>query len=142
MSSPHHTDPLLVAGVAAGGSLGSLARYGLTLALPSHGGWPVATLAGNLLGAFLLGLLLQLLALAGRETVRRRWLRLTLGTGVLGGFTTYSALALEARDLLADGRTGLAVAYALVTVVGGTSASLLGSLLVGRLRPARRGTRS
>lgn len=142
MSSPHHTDPLLVAGVAAGGALGSLARYGLTLAVPSHGGWPVVTLAENLVGAFLLGLLLQLLALAGRETARRRWLRLTLGTGVLGGFTTYSALALEARGLLAGGRTGLALAYALVTVAGGTVAGLLGVLLAGRVRAARVGSRS
>ena len=119
MSRPH-ADPRLVASVAAGGALGSLARYGLSHALPSVGGWPVATLTENLLGAFLLGLLLETLGRAGAETPRRRWLRLTLGTGVLGGFTTYSALALETHGLLAEGRAGMALGYALLTVLGGT----------------------
>ena len=136
MSRPH-ADPRLVASVAAGGALGSLARYGLNHALPSVGGWPVATLTENLLGAFLLGLLLEALGRAGAETPRRRWLRLTLGTGVLGGFTTYSALALETHGLLAEGRAGVALGYALLTVLGGTVTCLAGMALA-----ARRGSRA
>ena len=57
---------------------------------------------------------------------RRRQARLLLGTGFLGGFTTYSALAVEADGLLRGGRVGLAVAYALTTVVVGLVASLAG----------------
>ncbi len=142
MRRPHHTDPLLIASVAAGGAVGSLARYGLSRAVPVAGGWPLGTLVENLVGAFLLGLLLQALALRGAETPRLRWLRLTLGTGVLGGFTTYSALALETRDLLADGRAGVALAYAVVTVVGGTVTCLAGVALAGRARPPQPGSSS
>ncbi len=134
MTRPHHTDPLLVASVAAGGALGSLARYGLSHALPARGGWPVGTLAENLAGAFLLGLLLQGLLRRGHETPRLRWLRLTLGTGVLGGFTTYSAFALELHGLLTGGRAWLALAYALVSVVGGALACA-GGVALGRLLP-------
>lgn len=133
-SRSHHTDPLLVLSVAAGGALGSLARYGLSHALSARGGWPVGTLVENVAGAFLLGLLLQWLLLAGHETPRRRWLRLTLGTGVLGGFTTYSAVALDLHGLLAAGRTGLAAVYAAVTVLGGAAACLGGMALAGTLR--------
>ena len=135
MTRPHHTDPVLVASVAGGGALGSLARYGLSHALPPLGGVPLATLAENLLGAFLLGFLLQWLLGRGHETHRRRWLRLTLGTGVLGGFTTYSAFALELHGLLADGRVGLAAGYALVSVVGGTLACVGGVALAGVAAP-------
>ncbi len=138
MSRPHHTDPVLVASVAAGGALGSLARYGLSHAVHPRGGVPLGTLTENLVGAFLLGLLLQWLLSRGHETHRRRWLRLTLGTGVLGGFTTYSAFALELRGLLADGRFGVAAGYALVSVVGGVLACLGGVMLAGAA--ARRGT--
>ncbi len=134
MSRPHHSDPVLVASVAAGGALGSLARYGLSLALRPRGGVPVATLIENVSGAFLLGLLLQLLLRGGHETPRRRWLRLTLGTGVLGGFTTYSALALELHGLLADGRLLVALGYAVATVAGGTAACVGGIALAGRVR--------
>lgn len=133
MTRPHHTDPLLVASVALGGGLGSLARYALNQAVPTRAGWPVGTLAENLAGAFLLGLLLQGLLRRGHETPRRRWARLTLGTGALGGFTTYSAFALELHGLLADGRTGLAAGYALVSVVGGTIACVGGVALAGLL---------
>ncbi len=142
MTRQHHTDPLLVATVAVGGGLGSLARYALSQTVPTRAGWPVGTLAENLVGAFLLGLLLQGLLRRGHETPRRRWARLTLGTGALGGFTTYSAFALEVHGLLADGRTGLAAGYALASVVGGTIACFggvaLAGLLPGRAAPVVR----
>lgn len=133
----HHTDPVLVASVAAGGALGSLARYALSHAVHARAGWPLATLTENLVGAFLLGLLLHWLLRRGHETPRRRWLRLTLGTGVLGGFTTYSAFALELHGLLATGRVGVAAGYALASVVGGTVACVAGVALAGRLPRGR-----
>jgi CrcB protein len=134
VTRPHHTDPALVASVAAGGALGSLARYGVALALPARAGWPLGTLTVNLAGSFLLGLLLEALSLAGDETPRRRWLRLTLGTGLLGGFTTYSAFALELRGLLAGGQAGVALGYGVGSVVGGLAACLAGVALAGALR--------
>jgi len=138
MSRPHHTDPVLVVSVAAGGAVGSLARYGLSHALLPHDGVPLGTLTENVVGAFLLGFLLQWLLGRGDETHRRRWLRLMLGTGVLGGFTTYSAFALELHGLLAGGRAGIAVGYALATVVGGTLACVAGVALAASA--GRRGT--
>jgi CrcB protein len=137
MNRPHHTNPALIALVAAGGAVGSLARYALSHALPPRHGLPVATLLENLSGAFVLGLLLESLALAGHETPERRRLRLALGTGVLGGYTTYSSFALELRGLLADDRAALAFAYALGSVVVGTLACWLGVLLAATVRGRR-----
>jgi CrcB protein len=140
---PHHANPALVALVAVGGAAGSLARYVLSRVLPPQHAVPVATLVENVTGAFLLGLLLESLVLAGPETPRRRRARLALGTGVLGGYTTYSSFALELHGLLAAGRAGLALAYALVTVVVGAVACWLAVLLAVTLRARRaRGPRA
>lgn len=132
MSTRHHANPSLIALVAAGGAVGSLARYGVSHALPARDGFPVGTFVENVVGAFLLGLLLEALVRAGTEDRRRRALRLALGTGVLGGFTTYSALALEIHGLWSDGRVGAALAYGLTTVVVGTAAATGGILLGAR----------
>lgn len=139
---PPHVNAALVALVGVGGAVGSLARYALSHALTPQHGLPVATLIENVSGAFLLGLLLERLVLAGPETAHRRRLRLGLGTGVLGGYTTYSSFALELRGLLADGRGGLALGYALVTVVVGALACWLGVLLAVVRRRRRVGASS
>ncbi len=123
---PVHLTPAFIALVAIGGSAGSFARYAVELWLGTSDGLPVGTLTVNLVGAFALGALLEWLRTCGSDAGRRRQARLLLGTGFLGGFTTYSALAVEADGLLRDGRVGLAVAYALTTVVVGLVASLAG----------------
>lgn len=132
MNRPHHLTPALVLVVAVGGGLGTAARYGLSKVLAPEHGLPVATLTANLVGAFLLGVLLELLVRAGRETPARRVLRLGFGTGVMGGFTTFSSLALEVEKLLAAGRVGLGLAYGLGSVVVGFAACLGGVLLAAR----------
>lgn len=135
---PHHTDPRLVGVVAAGGVVGTLARYGLNQVLPHpSGGLPVATLTENLLGAFLLGVLLEALVRAGAEDRRRRVVRLGVGTGVLGGFTTWSSLAFEVQQLGAGGDLPLAAAYGVGSVVAGFVTCTLGVLLAARLRRPR-----
>lgn len=132
MSRPHHLHGSLVLLVALGGMLGTGARHLLSTRFAGDGGWPVATLTENLLGAFLLGLLLEALVRRGRETSRGRLVRLGLGTGVLGGFTTFSALAIELERLLADGAWAVAAGYAVTSLVAGVLACLLGVVLAAR----------
>jgi fluoride exporter len=126
-----HRDPpgqaFAVALVVVGGFVGTLARYGLSLALPVSGGWPLGTLAANLTGAFALGWLVTRFA----DDVR---VRLLLGTGLISGYTTYSTLAVELERLLAEGSTVTAVTYAVVTLVGGIAAAVGGHHLAGRGR--------
>jgi CrcB protein len=123
-----HLTPASVLAVAVGGAAGSLSRHGTEELVGTSDGLPVETLAVNLVGAFALGVLLEWLALRDPAGRRDEATRLLLGTGFLGGFTTYSALALQTDGLLRDGRVGLALAYALGTIVIGLLASVAGIL--------------
>lgn len=124
---PVHLQPLPLALVVAGGMLGTPARYAVGLALPTRSGsWPAGTLLCNLLGALLLGVLLEGLLRAGTDTGRRRLVRLAAGTGFLGSFTTYSTLAVETDLLVRSHRPGLAVGYAAVTLLAGLVLSAAG----------------
>ena len=123
-----HLTPTFIALVAVGGAAGSIARHGVEQLLGTSAGLPVGTLTVNLVGAFVLGVLLEVLATRGSDVSHRRAARLLVGTGFLGGFTTYSALAVEADGLLRDGRVALALFYVLTTVVVGLLASLAGVL--------------
>lgn len=117
------------AAAALGGALGALGRWGVGEALPSDpGGWPWATLLVNLTGCAVLGVLLGLLLPRYPDSP---WLRPFLATGVLGGYTTFSAFALDTVALGEAGRPGVAAAYVLASVAGGVAASALG-LLAGR----------
>lgn len=118
------TVPRLLA-IAIGGVLGSLARYGLVLVLGERapGDWPWATLAVNVIGAALIGVLATSVMLRERPT----WVRLFVITGVLGGFTTFSAFALETGELLDSGRVPMALAYVVVTMTVGLVAVRIGA---------------
>ena len=74
-------------------------------------------------GAFLLGILLELLSRRGPDHGRRRALRLFLGTGLLGGFTTYSALANDTAVLVASGNAVAGISYGLGTLFVGALAA-------------------
>jgi fluoride exporter len=121
---------------ALGGALGALARWAVGLALPSStGSWPWATLTVNLLGCLLIGVLLAVLDARRPDDDR---LRTFLGAGVLGGFTTFSAFAVEVAGLLRVGSPTMAVAYVAVSVLGGLVAVAAGLRiggLVGGVRP-------
>ncbi|MGC2941786.1 MULTISPECIES: fluoride efflux transporter FluC [unclassified Brevibacterium] len=109
-----------------GGSLGTAAREAISLAVPDAGGIPVAIFAINVLGAFCLGLLLSGLSRLGPDVGMRQKMRILVGTGFMGGFTTYSALATDAASLLGDGRVGAGLLYGLATVVIGGLATWAG----------------
>jgi CrcB protein len=113
--------------VALGGGFGTLARYALDRAIPTTAGhFPTATLLINLGGSLLIGLLLPL-ALA--QTDRRPLLRPFAITGVLGGWTTYSALATDAATLFKAGHVALAFGDLGATVVGGLALVAAGFFL-------------
>ncbi|KQQ06380.1 CrcB [Rathayibacter sp. Leaf185] len=131
-----HLRPGAILVVAAGGVVGTAGRYGVALLLPPLGDLPVATIAVNLSGAFLLGLLLESLARRGPDDGGWRMVRLLLGTGVLGGFTTYSTFSLDTVGLLEDGRFAESALYAAVTLVIGTAAAVLGIAVAARRRRA------
>jgi len=116
-----------------GGAGGTAARYLLGSQVAGGSQLPLTTLMINLVGAFLLGVLLERLGRATAEPERRRLVRLFAGTGFLGGFTTYSALATEVVQLGQAGLAAQAVAYALGTVLLGAVASLAGILAGARL---------
>ena len=103
--------------VLVGGAIGAGARYELgRLTLRQLGpGFPWGTLIVNLAGGFAMGLLAG--AMAERGTVDRP-LWLLLGTGVLGGFTTFSAFSLDLFAMIERGQHGLALGYAVGSTLG------------------------
>jgi CrcB protein len=100
--------------VAAGGALGAGARYLVNVAtMRALGpGFPWATIVVNVAGSFLMGMLVVWLARRGGTG----WAPFLM-TGVLGGFTTFSAFSLDVATLWERGEAGLAAAYALGSVV-------------------------
>ncbi|PZQ88260.1 MAG: hypothetical protein DI534_12435 [Leifsonia xyli] len=136
---PVHLRPAFLGVVFLGGVAGTAAREGLGLVIPSAGGVPWAILVANLAGAFALGVLLEALVRRGPDHGIRRRLRLLLGTGFLGGFTTYSALATDTAVLFGAGNAGLATAYALGSVVVGALATTAGILIAAAAHRARFG---
>jgi CrcB protein len=119
---------------ALGGALGALARWGVATALPhAPGDWPWATLLVNLTGCLLLGALTAALTARSPEPP---WARPFLAVGVLGGYTTYSAFAVEVVELADAGAAVLAAGYVLVSVLGGVLAVAVGARAV-RTAPAR-----
>jgi fluoride exporter len=107
--------------IGAGGAIGGLARYGVDQALAFT---PWATLAVNVLGCLAIGIVIALVA--GR-TSAPFWI-----AGVLGGFTTFSAFAVEAVLLLLDDQVGWALAYVGATLILGLLAVPLGERLARR----------
>lgn len=115
--------PLLL--VMAGGAVGAGARYLFGLAAADAMGlaFPWGTWGVNIIGGFLMGLLVALIP-DGSAT----W-RLFLGVGILGGFTTFSAFSLELFDMIWRGEVLLGGAYAVSSVAGSVVALLIGASL-------------
>ena len=116
--------------VAFGGAIGAGSRHLVNLAaLRLFGpGFPVGTLAVNVIGGLLIGLLAGYFAL--RYSGGGQGLRLFLATGILGGFTTFSAFSLDAVLLTERGQIGLAALYVLASVVLSIAGLFAGLALV------------
>jgi CrcB protein len=123
--------------VALGGALGTLARFGLSTLIPNAGPLPINVVIINLSGAFLLGWLLEGLTLGGPDVGKRKAIRLGLGTGFLGGYTTYSMFVVDENGLIDTGNFVGSIVYALPTVALGVLAALLGVVVARAIRKAR-----
>ena len=119
--------------VALGGAIGSVARYVLNDRVRALLGtsWPTGIFAINVLGGFLMGCLVGVLALRGGGD-QEKW-RVLVGVGVLGGFTTFSAFSLDVALMIERRAYGQAAAYSLGSVVLSVLALFAGLFLMRRL---------
>lgn len=119
--------------VALGGGIGATARYLVGVAtLNRFGpGWPAATFVVNITGGLLMGLLIGWLAHRGGADQER--LRLFVGVGLLGGFTTFSAYSLEVVLMIERKAYGEAMIYALASMALSVCALFLGLMMMRRL---------
>ena len=118
---------MLLGLVFVGGVCGTWVRAELSNRFPvAADAWPWTTFWINVSGAFVLGVLLGLLARLGDDSGWRRRVRLGLGTGVLGGYTTYSTLAVEVVERQRDSLILLSTGYALASLVCGVLAAAIG----------------
>jgi CrcB protein len=108
--------------VLAGGLIGTGLRLGIDALLPhADDGFPLSTLLINVTGSFVLGMLVSRV-----WPVAPEWLKFGLGTGLLGSFTTFSALITSAVLLVTLDRAPLALLYVAITLVAGIGAALIG----------------
>jgi fluoride exporter len=120
--------------VGTGSFIGGVCRYLLSTLVQAKtpSGFPYGTLLVNLLGCFLIGVLFALF----EKTEVSTETRLLLVTGVLGGFTTFSAFSGETYHLIRSGHFGIALTYVLISVVVGVSLTLAGAWIIRTSIPA------
>lgn len=136
-SRPVYLSWRFLALVAAGGAIGTMIREALTLLVPPWGAFPAATFLINVAGAFLLGALLESLVRRGPDEGLRRSIRLFVGTGVLGGFTTYSSLAADTALRLSASQAEVGLLYAGATLFVGAVATWGGMAAASAVHRAR-----
>jgi CrcB protein len=112
--------------VALGGALGTGVREMLSQAIPAVGAFPLAIFIINLTGAFALGIALEILLRLGPDEGHRRRLRLFVGTGFMGGYTTYSTLAIGTAEAITGGQAAIGVLYGVLSIVAGAAAAFAG----------------
>lgn len=123
---PVHLRPLYVGIVALGGALGTGVRQGLSLLIPAVGAFPMGIFIINITGAFALGIALEILLRLGPDEGRRRRLRLFIGTGFMGGYTTYSTLAVGTAQAITGGDAATGILYGVISVIAGAAAAFAG----------------
>ena len=129
------TSTLVAIGV--GGAVGALARYGIDVTVVRKIGavptaFPWGTLAINVAGSFVLGILFVVLI---EPVTGPPWLRAALATGFLGAFTTFSTFSVQTVQLAETGRGGLALAYVFASIAAGVLAATM-AVLLARISPA------
>lgn len=125
------SDLVVVGVVALGGMIGAAARYliGELWPVPA-GGFPWATFTINITGCALIGVLMVLIT---DVWLRQRLLRPFLGTGVLGGYTTFSTYAVDIQHLMTTGHPSTALVYLAGTVAGALVAVWAGARTTRKL---------
>lgn len=113
--------------VMVGGGIGAVLRFQLgRILVTSPSGWPWGTFAANVVGGLLMGVLAAWLLRAGQGAEN---MRLLLGVGLLGGFTTFSSYSLELVQMVQNGQGLMAIIYAIGSAVIAVSALLAGLML-------------
>jgi CrcB protein len=133
MTSPALSPYTASALVAAGGAIGAVARYHAgqlvtNLAGPDNA-FPWGTLSINLVGSLLMGGLLGWLARGGIEGASADTMRLFIGVGLLGGFTTFSTFSAELVTLMHRGQAAMAFGYGAASLIAGMAAMIMGLVI-------------
>ncbi len=118
----------MILAIGAGSFIGGISRYLISLFIQNRvpSTFPFGTLSVNIIGCFLIGVVF---GLADRGNMRQEW-RLFLATGVLGGFTTFSAFSNETVGMMRDGQFWYASAYVVSSVLLGVIATFMGILII------------
>jgi fluoride exporter len=127
VNGTRRAQPGVLAAIAVGGALGTLARYEVAqlIRVPA-GGFPWATFWTNLAGAFVLGFFLTFFI---ERFPPSRYPRALFAVGFLGAFTTFSTMAVETATLIKDGHAVLGVSYLCVSIATGVLVALAGVVL-------------
>ncbi len=137
---PRRIPTLLLIGL--GGAVGTTVRLALETAFPTPAGtWPWATFCINVTGAFVLAVLLETLRVLGPDQGWLRRIRFGVGTGLLGGFTTYSTFMVETAQLGQFGNYLTAFGYVSASLLLGFAAALAGMAGVSALHRRVKGMR-
>lgn len=122
---------MMIGLIFAGGGIGAVLRYfAIELVKRMHGGiFPLGTLAVNVAGSLLMGMLM---AWVLRDAPAREPARLLLATGVLGGFTTFSAFSWDVLALWQRGEAGQALLYVLGSVMLSLVAVAVGYMVIAK----------
>lgn len=112
--------------IGLGGAIGSIFRYTLSL-LPIKSSFPILTLITNLLGAFIIGVVVGLF----EKQYLSSQIHLFLKTGLCGGFTTFSTFSLETLTLLENDMIFIAIVYVFISIAGCIVGVYLGKMIVG-----------
>lgn len=124
----------VLASVALGGATGAAARHGVALWLGAAEQFPLATLTVNLTGCAMIGVVMVLVTETGAA---HPLLRPAIGTGFLGGYTTFSTYATDAIQLATRGQYAQALTYLAMTLLGALAAVWLAALVTRRMLTRR-----
>ncbi|MFI1354329.1 fluoride efflux transporter CrcB [Streptomyces sp. NPDC020898] len=131
-----HGQGPVVAVVAVGGAIGACARYGASLAWPAQsGGFPWTTFWINVVGCAVIGVFMVVIT---DRWAAHRLVRPFFGTGVLGGFTTFSTYAVDIQKLVDEGHPGTGLAYLAATLLAALTAVTLAATATRRVLNRRR----